>query len=195
MILDSQSKLLELNGHGETLPGLSIQSNSGKESCLELQNLTLDNECCKGHATSMSAWDNKMAFPIQKDIREEQHSPKLNDYEDRESPSSLTYSKADTEITSNPACIVICGMAVRLPNRIKTPQQLWHFLLNKGDARSWVPESRYNVSLSTTLRENRARLSPSMGTSWRTILELLTHPSFLCPEWSSRESIHSSDFS
>jgi acyl transferase domain-containing protein len=42
--------------------------------------------------------------------------------------------------------IAICGMAVRLPGGIHTPQQLWKFLLEKGDARSRVPSSRYNVS-------------------------------------------------
>ncbi|KAI0193448.1 fatty acid synthase S-acetyltransferase [Astrocystis sublimbata] len=42
--------------------------------------------------------------------------------------------------------IAICGMALRLPGGLSTPQQLWEFLLNKGDARGRVPESRYNVS-------------------------------------------------
>lgn len=42
--------------------------------------------------------------------------------------------------------IAICGMAFRLPGGLSTSQQLWDFLLNKGDARSQVPESRYNVS-------------------------------------------------
>lgn len=42
--------------------------------------------------------------------------------------------------------IAICGMAVRLPAGLKTPQQLWEFLLAGGDARSKVPESRYNIS-------------------------------------------------
>lgn len=42
--------------------------------------------------------------------------------------------------------IAICGMAVRLPGGIRTPQQFWEFLINKGDARSKVPESRYKVS-------------------------------------------------
>ncbi|KAL8747870.1 MAG: hypothetical protein Q9190_000318 [Brigantiaea leucoxantha] len=42
--------------------------------------------------------------------------------------------------------IAICGMALRLPGGLKTPQQLWDFLLSKGDARTRVPGSRYNVS-------------------------------------------------
>lgn len=42
--------------------------------------------------------------------------------------------------------IAICGMAVRLPGGLATPQQLWEFLLAKGDARVRVPDTRYNVS-------------------------------------------------
>ncbi|OTA56526.1 fatty acid synthase S-acetyltransferase [Hypoxylon sp. EC38] len=42
--------------------------------------------------------------------------------------------------------IAICGMALRLPGGLTTPQELWEFLLNKGDARCRVPESRYNLS-------------------------------------------------
>ncbi|RYP70869.1 hypothetical protein DL769_004844 [Monosporascus sp. CRB-8-3] len=42
--------------------------------------------------------------------------------------------------------IAICGMACRLPGRIHTPQELWDFLMSKGDARTLVPETRYNIS-------------------------------------------------
>jgi acyl transferase domain-containing protein len=42
--------------------------------------------------------------------------------------------------------IAICGMALRLPGGLESPSQLWDFLLAKGDARSRVPESRYNIS-------------------------------------------------
>ncbi|KAH7109104.1 fatty acid synthase S-acetyltransferase [Dendryphion nanum] len=42
--------------------------------------------------------------------------------------------------------IAICGMALRLPSDIHTPDQLWRFLLAKGDARCLVPESRYNIA-------------------------------------------------
>ena len=42
--------------------------------------------------------------------------------------------------------IAICGMAIRLPAGLNNLQQLWDFLLAKGDARSKVPKSRYNVS-------------------------------------------------
>lgn len=42
--------------------------------------------------------------------------------------------------------IAICGMALRLPGGSSTPQQLWDFLVAKGDARSKVPQSRYNAA-------------------------------------------------
>lgn len=45
-----------------------------------------------------------------------------------------------------PDPIAICGMSVRLPGGLSSPQQLWDFLIAKGDARSPVPESRYNAS-------------------------------------------------
>ena len=48
--------------------------------------------------------------------------------------------------SSGQSPIAICGMALRLPAGLKTPQQLWEFLLAKGDARRKVPESRFNVS-------------------------------------------------
>ena len=41
--------------------------------------------------------------------------------------------------------IAICGMGLRLPGGSTTPQEFWEFLLNKGDARGRVPESRYDV--------------------------------------------------
>ena len=42
--------------------------------------------------------------------------------------------------------IAICGIALHLPAGLKTPQQLWDFLLAGGDARGRVPSSRYNVA-------------------------------------------------
>ncbi|CAI7605122.1 unnamed protein product [Penicillium glandicola] len=41
--------------------------------------------------------------------------------------------------------IAICGMSCRLPGGIESPQQLWDFLMSKGDARSRIPASRYNI--------------------------------------------------
>ena len=54
-------------------------------------------------------------------------------------------TQADPESNSQ-VPIAICGMALRLPAGLSTSQQLWDFLLAKGDARCKVPNSRYNVS-------------------------------------------------
>lgn len=42
--------------------------------------------------------------------------------------------------------IAICGMALRLPGGVQTPQQYWDFLVEGKDGRIKVPESRYNIS-------------------------------------------------
>ncbi|KAK6196627.1 hypothetical protein LQW54_011367 [Pestalotiopsis sp. IQ-011] len=42
--------------------------------------------------------------------------------------------------------IAICGIGLRLPGGLAAPEQLWEFLIDKGNARCRVPESRYNVS-------------------------------------------------
>ncbi|KAI0889325.1 fatty acid synthase S-acetyltransferase [Annulohypoxylon maeteangense] len=49
-------------------------------------------------------------------------------------------------VSSGAMPIAICGMALRLPGGLTTPQELWEFILAKGDARSKVPQSRYNLS-------------------------------------------------
>jgi len=55
--------------------------------------------------------------------------------------SSATSVSASSETSP----IAICGMSCRLPGGIHAPQQLWDFLISKGDARSRVPKSRYNI--------------------------------------------------
>jgi acyl transferase domain-containing protein len=61
-------------------------------------------------------------------------------------PLVLTPLAVDAAGSSGATPIAICGMALRLPGGLTAPQQLWDFLLSKGDARTRVPESRYNVS-------------------------------------------------
>lgn len=41
--------------------------------------------------------------------------------------------------------VAICGMGMRLPGGIHNDRALFHFLINKGDARSMIGEDRYNV--------------------------------------------------
>ncbi|KAJ6114967.1 Acyl transferase/acyl hydrolase/lysophospholipase [Penicillium sp. IBT 16267x] len=59
-----------------------------------------------------------------------------------ESPSET--SRAPKVPSQKP--IAICGMSVRLPGGLHSPQQLWDFLIARGDARGSVPDSRYNAS-------------------------------------------------
>lgn len=54
--------------------------------------------------------------------------------------------KENTHTTHEKSDIAICGMALRLPGGLRTPQQFWDFLLNGRDGRIRVPESRYNIS-------------------------------------------------
>lgn len=71
------------------------------------------------------------------------HSPTNGNGVGRDTPSPVTSSSTATK---PPVPIAICGMALRLPGGLETPQDLWDFLMAKGDARSRVPESRYNIS-------------------------------------------------
>ncbi|OHW98789.1 polyketide synthase [Colletotrichum incanum] len=42
--------------------------------------------------------------------------------------------------------IAVCGMALRLPGGISTPEQFWRFLIDKRDARGPIPGTRFNAS-------------------------------------------------
>ena len=51
-----------------------------------------------------------------------------------------TNSVHSNDTTPGVEPIAICGMALRLPGGLHTPQQFWDFLVAKGDARGCVPE-------------------------------------------------------
>ena len=55
-------------------------------------------------------------------------------------------SRTSSKTSQPPAPIAICGIALRLPGGLSTPQQFWNFLVSGGDARGRIPESRYNIS-------------------------------------------------
>ncbi|KAL8700931.1 MAG: hypothetical protein Q9224_000733 [Gallowayella concinna] len=59
--------------------------------------------------------------------------------------------------------IAICGMALRLPGGSASPQEFWDFLINKGDGRSRVPESRYNVSAYHTKDKRPGAIATEYG--------------------------------
>lgn len=49
------------------------------------------------------------------------------------------------DVKPAPEPIAIVGMAMRLPGGIHNSTDLWKFLVNKGDARTSIPASRYNI--------------------------------------------------
>ncbi|KAF4462221.1 polyketide synthase [Fusarium albosuccineum] len=55
-------------------------------------------------------------------------------------------NSVDSSKVPVPEPIAICGMSVRFPGGLHTPQQFWDFLVSKGNALGPVPESRYNAS-------------------------------------------------
>lgn len=64
-------------------------------------------------------------------------------FSDHQSEATHTMSNDNQSGTFMP--MAICGMACRLPGGLHSPEQLWSFLLAKGDAKSRIPESRFNV--------------------------------------------------
>ena len=61
-----------------------------------------------------------------------------------------------------PEPIAICGMALRLPGGIMTPQQFWDFLIEKKDARSRVPASRFNIDSYYSEKQGNGRLKTEL---------------------------------
>ncbi|KAF9888394.1 hypothetical protein FE257_008672 [Aspergillus nanangensis] len=59
--------------------------------------------------------------------------------------------------------IAICGMSVRLPGGLHSPQELWDFLVSKGDARGPVPRTRYNVSAHHSQRPKPGTVNTQYG--------------------------------
>ncbi|PKY00760.1 polyketide synthase [Aspergillus campestris IBT 28561] len=59
--------------------------------------------------------------------------------------------------------VAICGMSVRLPGGLRSPQELWDFILSKSDARGPVPKSRYNVSAHYSDRRKPGTVATEYG--------------------------------
>ncbi|KAL3478336.1 hypothetical protein BJX99DRAFT_256663 [Aspergillus californicus] len=61
---------------------------------------------------------------------------------------SATSTASEPQVGASPWVddpIAIVGMGLRLPGSVRTPQQYWEFLTNKGSGRCRVPPNRYNV--------------------------------------------------
>ncbi|XRM46506.1 hypothetical protein ABZX51_009537 [Aspergillus tubingensis] len=59
--------------------------------------------------------------------------------------------------------IAICGMSVRLPGGLHSPQELWDFLVSKGDARGPVPKSRYSTAAHYSERSKPSTVNTEYG--------------------------------
>ncbi|EFE44178.1 polyketide synthase, putative [Trichophyton verrucosum HKI 0517] len=59
--------------------------------------------------------------------------------------TSCTPMKAVSNSQDVPPPIAIVGMGMRLPGGITSAEEFWDFLVSKGDARSKIPESRFNI--------------------------------------------------
>lgn len=59
--------------------------------------------------------------------------------------------------------IAICGMSLRLPGGLSSAEEFWEFLLNKGDARTRVPQSRYNIDAYYTGSKQAGAIASEYG--------------------------------
>jgi acyl transferase domain-containing protein len=78
------------------------------------------------------------------------HEPGIHNTPVISHTNAITVSESASSINGNqgisPDAIAICGIGLRLPGGIRTPHQLWNFLVSGKDARSPIPPSRWNPS-------------------------------------------------
>ncbi|KAF7513296.1 hypothetical protein GJ744_009717 [Endocarpon pusillum] len=146
MGVNTQSSLPGSPDQGEAISNFQSFLDESKGPRRELNHKALVNGTINSQIPSTVAWEDNEARCRQQDISTRQKPPTTNDHGSPNGSKRSIQTSADTHIANGQAHIAICGIGVRLPNGLRTPQQLWHFLLTKGDARSRVPESRYNVS-------------------------------------------------
>ncbi|TID07519.1 Compactin diketide synthase mokB [Colletotrichum higginsianum] len=63
-----------------------------------------------------------------------------------DSVPDLTTDGKPTTTAAGAEPIAVCGMALRLPGGISTPEQFWQFLVDKRDARGPIPETRFSAA-------------------------------------------------
>lgn len=68
-----------------------------------------------------------------------------------------------SEDAFTPPPIAIVGMALRLPGGVSSPESFWNLLVNKRDARSEVPPSRYNVEAFHGLHARKGEIASQHG--------------------------------
>lgn len=79
-------------------------------------------------------------------MEEQAASPPNNGYGRRNAHSQSNENLQDGASSAPLEPMAICGMALRLPGGVTSPEDFWNFLIEKRDARSRIPESRYNIA-------------------------------------------------
>ncbi|KAI1297499.1 hypothetical protein F5Y03DRAFT_398536 [Xylaria venustula] len=95
-------------------------------------------------------------------------------------PTTESYSISDGDPkVQDSVPIAVCGMATRLPGGISSPEQLWEFILNKGDACIPIPGERYTTHLprGDTVMDDRdgAAAGDTNMRHWKTHGYMLDH--------------------
>ncbi|KAI8626510.1 hypothetical protein F5Y19DRAFT_466325 [Xylariaceae sp. FL1651] len=94
------------------------------------------------------------------------------------STTNADYMSDDSPNKSKgPVPIAICGMATRLPGGVSSAEQLWEFLLNKGDACARIPAERYGTCPPAAASEdgNGATNTAPDTPHWKTHGYMLDH--------------------
>ena len=63
----------------------------------------------------------------------------------RHSHQDFAQNGPEASTRAPPTPIAICGMALRLPGGVRTPEAFWDVLYNGKDLRGPIPESRFNI--------------------------------------------------
>lgn len=88
----------------------------------------------------------------------------LIDRIDTQKQNSISTKDKTIEMNgSDLAPLAICGMACRLSGGVKTPDELWDFILAKKDGRCRVPASRYNIDAFYSEKKKPSTVSTQYG--------------------------------
>ncbi|EMR63063.1 putative polyketide synthase protein [Eutypa lata UCREL1] len=101
----------------------------------------------------------------------------------RTSPSMTDADSSSDDGLKGPIPVAICGIATRLPGSISLIEQLWDFLVNKGDACARIPAQRYathgpegNAALAAEFHGDDSRGTTSTGAPhWKAHGYMLDH--------------------
>ena len=80
---------------------------------------------------------------------------------------------SDESFISSPHPIVICGLAMRLPNGIRDADAFWDLLVSGKDARGSIPSDRYNPKGFDDKLGGKGLSKPNTAIFWTKISQLL----------------------